>query len=108
MIKKPNGLVLLAHINATSVFVKETENLTAQKVLHAFENGGGDIRNSEFEIIHTNDPQEYENGFKNRLQKITQNLLQQISMSLSTKLMPPKLNFQNIAPHHQMRTISTL
>jgi hypothetical protein len=70
-IKNPNGLVLLAHINATSVFVKETANLTVKRMLNAFENGGGDLNNAEFKIIHTNDPQEYENGFQNRPQNIT-------------------------------------
>jgi|GEM_PF-4969370 len=68
---KDGDNILVAHINATSIMLEPVAEQTVKKMLEAFQKAGGKMANAKIEIVHSNDPQEYERGFKNRPQNLT-------------------------------------
>ncbi len=65
--------VLFAHINATSVMVDSVAKLSVSKMFQALKecNHDLDLSKAEITIVHSNDPKEYEKGFKNRPSDLT-------------------------------------
>lgn len=60
---KTSHKMLIAHVNSATVMLKPVANKTIKKMILEFEKKGGDIKNSQLLIIHSNNISEYEQAF---------------------------------------------